>query len=130
MGQSDHNYDTGSLYTGPDGWRVIGPTEAGPQADQTGGEMVVWTSGDEGKTWTKKQQITAGSVANHSYARRPVGAKSPFYAFWADGNPTAFGESRLYFTDSTGTRHWQLPYQMKTATAAPVEMRPAGVNSR
>jgi hypothetical protein len=110
---SDHNYDMGSLYIGQDLWRVIGPTDVGPQAHQTGGEMVSWVSRDEGRTWQREKQITTGSPRNHAYARRPLPAKDPFYTFWADGNPKDFSQSRLYFGDSKGN-YWELPYQMQT----------------
>ncbi|NQU44474.1 BNR-4 repeat-containing protein, partial [bacterium] len=37
---STHNYDMGSLYVEDDGtWRIIAPTEPGPQRHGTGGEM-------------------------------------------------------------------------------------------
>ena len=61
---STHNYDVGSLYIEADGtWRIIGPTEPGPQHWGTGGEMAMWTSGDEGKTWKKVKQLTAQQPA-------------------------------------------------------------------
>src|SRR5262249_9761104 len=66
---SDHNYDHGSLYIEDDGtWRVIAPTEPGPQAYATGGEMVLWTSRDRGRTWVKVKQLTRDSPRNHTYA--------------------------------------------------------------
>ncbi len=49
----------GSLYIEEDGWKIIGPTDAGPQKLGTGGEMAVWQSNDEGATWVKTQQLTA-----------------------------------------------------------------------
>lgn len=116
---SDHNYDFGSIYIEADGtWRVIGPTETGPQPYATGGEVAVWTSGDRGETWTKRQ-ITRASRSNHSYVRRPAGAREGFYAFWADGNPLKRGESHLYFTNRGGDRVWRLPYTMTGEFAAP-----------
>jgi len=66
---SDNNYDMGPLYiedaekhASPcwkgsstnrrDGmWRIIWPTESGPQPYNPGGEMAMWTSKDLGKTW-------------------------------------------------------------------------------
>lgn len=76
------------LYIEPDGlWRVIAPTEPGPQPWTTGGEMVLWTSRDQGATWIKVKQLTRNSRFNHTYAHRPVNAHPDFYAFWADGNP-------------------------------------------
>ncbi len=120
---SDHNYDMGSLYVLPGEWRVIAPTDAGPQPWGTGGEMVLWSSRDEGKTWTRRRAITAGSAFNHSYARRPVDAHDPFFAFWADGDPRKLSASRLYFCDSTGEKVWRLPYTMNAETAVPEPVR-------
>jgi hypothetical protein len=56
--------------------------------------------------------LTSGSEFNHSYARRPLNARDPFFAFWADGDPGKLSPSRLYFADSTGKRVWRLPYTM------------------
>jgi BNR repeat-containing family member len=122
--QSDHNYDMGSLYIQPDRWLIIGPTQNGPQLWQAGGEMALWSSQDLGQTWTMLRQITTNSVYNHTYARRPLNAKDPFFAFWADGDPTQFTPSRLYFGNSDGTRVWQLPYDMPTPLATPQEVDP------
>jgi len=47
---STHNYDFGSLCIRSDHWFIIGPTEAGPQLYQTGGEMALWSSVDQGAT--------------------------------------------------------------------------------
>lgn len=117
---SDHNYDHGSLYIEPDGaWRVIAPTEPGPQRWTTGGEMVMWMSRDRGATWTKVKQLTRDSRWNHTFARRPVNAQPAFYALWADGNPLAESESSLYFTDRDGSRVWRLPAKMDGEFAAP-----------
>ena len=118
---SDHNYDTGALYIEPDGtWRIIGPTNPGPQPLGTGGEMVLWTSKDEGKTWNFIREITHDSQRNHSYARRPLNAHPEFYAFWADGNPDKFSESRLYFSNHNGTRVYMLPVRMHEDFEKPV----------
>lgn len=81
--------------------------------------MVLWSSRDEGGTWTRMRNVTAQSALNHNYAHRPVAAHDPFFAFWADGNPRQLSESRLYFSDSTGTRGWRLPYTMSGDTAEP-----------
>ena len=120
---SDHNYDHGSLYVEADRWRVIAPTEPGPQPFGTGGEMVMWTSHDQGKKWTKAKQLTAKSARNHTYARRPVDAHPDFYALWADGNAREPSESALYFTDRDGGKVWRLPAKMTADTEkpAPVE---------
>ncbi len=117
---SDHNYDFGSLYVEADGtWRVIAPTEPGPQPYGTGGEMVMWTSRDEGKTWSKVKQLTRHSRFNHTYARRPVNAHPDFYALWADGDARQPSESHLYFTNRNGDHVWRLPPVMKDEVARP-----------
>jgi hypothetical protein len=121
---SDHNYDYGSLLVENGEWRIIAPTDPGPQPWSTGGEMVLWTSGDEGKTWKKLKQLTRESKLNHTYARRPAGAHPQFYALWADGNPLEPSDSRLYFTDRDGSHVWQLPYTMSQDEAEP-EVVPA-----
>ncbi|HYW78511.1 MAG TPA: BNR-4 repeat-containing protein [Thermoguttaceae bacterium] len=121
--RAGHNYDMGSLYVEQENlWRIIGPTETGPQPLGTGGEMAVWTSRDQGRTWQKQRQITHSSERNHAYARRPVAAHDDFYAFWADGNPDQFSISRLYFTNREGTAVWRLPYEMAEEFAKPLRM--------
>ncbi|WP_422928139.1 BNR-4 repeat-containing protein [Singulisphaera sp. PoT] len=100
---SDHNYDHGSLYVEDDGlWRVIAPTEPGAQPFGTGGDMVMWTSPDQGATWTKAKQLTNDPRRNHSYARRPVAAHPDLYAIWADGDARAKSDSSLYVCDRLG----------------------------
>ena len=47
--ESDHNYDMGSLYVSDSVWKVVGPTEKGPQAWGVGGELAIWASRDEEK---------------------------------------------------------------------------------
>lgn len=110
---STHNYDMGSLYIEEEKWRIIGPTESGPQRYGTGGEMALWESADEGKTWIKKYDLIANSVRNHSYARRPLNAHSEFYSFWADGNADSLSISYLYFCNKKGDKVWRLPYTMQ-----------------
>jgi hypothetical protein len=110
----------GSLYVESDGlWRIIAPTEVGPQPYGTGGEMAMWTSQDEGETWKKVADLTQGSPRNHAYARRPVRAHPEFYAFWADGNPDEMSESHLYFCNQAGSKVWTLPYVMTEEETAP-----------
>jgi hypothetical protein len=100
---SDNNYDMGSLYIEADGtWRIIGPTETGPQPYNPGGEMAMWTSKDLGKTWKKVKQLTKDSPHNHTYARCPVNAHPDFYAIWADGHGRKPSQSSLYFCDKQG----------------------------
>jgi hypothetical protein len=115
--RSSHNYDMGSLYNEGGGhWRIIGPTEPGPQYHGTGGEMAVWQSSDNGGTWKRTAVLTSGSPRNHAYARRPVNARPGFYAFWADGNPDEFSESRLYYCTRDGVVR-EMPYVMEAGAA-------------
>jgi hypothetical protein len=116
---TDHNYDSASLYFDADGtWRIISPTEPGPQPYGTGGEMVLWTSSDQGVTWQLEKQLTTGSQRNHTFARRPVNAHPDFYALWADGNARAPSESHLYYCDAKGNV-FRLPRKMKGPRARP-----------
>jgi len=117
--RANHNYSTGSLYIEEGQWRIIGPTERGPQPIGGGGELAIWTSKDEGKTWTHERDVTRGSARNHNYVRRPINAHPDFYAFWADGDPDKFSESRLYFSNQAGDQVWQLPYDMPADFAQP-----------
>lgn len=117
--RSDNNYDMGSIYLErPDLWRIIGPTEPGPQLYNTGGEIAMWTSADRGATWTKIKQMTSGSRYNHGYCRRPVNAHPDFYAIWADGHGREPSESRLYFCDKQGNVR-KLPEKMDGDFAVP-----------
>ncbi|MDA7640577.1 hypothetical protein N8787_02975, partial [Opitutaceae bacterium] len=122
--ESDHNYDMGSLYIDGSEWTMIGPTDPGPQIHQAGGELVRWVSRDSGETWIREGGITQDSQRNHNYARRPEKARDPFFSFWADGDPTTFSESRLYFCNEEGTRVFQLPYYMSRVSEEPVQVRP------
>ncbi len=119
VGDSDHNYDAGSLYLMDDKWFIVAPLVNGPQLWAAGGELAFYESADEGKTWKKSKQITCNSQRNHTYVRRPVNARDPFLYFWADGNPHEFSISKLYFGDSSGNI-WQLPYKMKGEKARPL----------
>ena len=125
--QSDSNYDTGCLHVEQGGlWRIIGPTEAGPQRYNPGGEMALWLSCDQGRTWTRERQITHGSVHNHTYARRPVGAHPGFCAFWADGHARQPSGSRLYFCDRSGQSVCRLPTAMGGPAQEPEPVFPGG----
>jgi hypothetical protein len=118
--RSDNNYDTGSLYVEQGGvWRIIAPTETGPQPYNPGGEVAMWTSDDQGATWKKVKQLTRDSEFNHTYCRRPLRAHDDFYAFWADGHGRKPSVSRLYFTDRQGTHVWRLPPKMTGETTKP-----------
>jgi hypothetical protein len=116
---SDNNYDMGSLYIEQGLWRIIGPTTDGPQAYNTGGEITMWTSNNQGKSWIKEKQLTHNSEFNQSYPRRPVNANPDFYAFWADGNGRVFSKSRLYFADKAGNVY-KLPEKMDGEMMKPI----------
>jgi hypothetical protein len=117
---SDNNYDHGTLAIEPEGcWRIIAPTAAGPQPGRTGGDMVMWTSKDQGASWQVRALLTHGGLLNHTYARRSVHAHEDFYAFWADGNVHQESASSLYFTDKHGTGVWRLPLAMTGDFATP-----------
>lgn len=120
---SDHNYDTGMLHIERDGtWRVIGPTEPGPQPYCTGGEITMWVSTNEGRTWKKTADLTLGSLRNHNYARRPLNAHPGFYAFWADGDSLKPSISCLYFATRTGEVR-QLPFRIRAESVTPHVVR-------
>jgi hypothetical protein len=100
---SDNNYDMGSLYIETDGtWRIIAPTQTGPQPYNPGGEIAMWISRNQGKNWKKVRQLTKKSPYNHTYARHPVDAHPDFYALWADGHGRMPSHSSLYFCDKQG----------------------------
>ena len=109
----------GSLYIEEDQWRIVAPTEPGPQFHGTGGEMALWLSSDEGQTWTKDRDITRNSPLNHTYARRPVNAHPDFWALWSDGNPDEMSPAHLYFTNRAGDQVWRLPYEMNMDFSEP-----------
>jgi hypothetical protein len=116
---SDNNYDMGSLYIENDGtWRIIGPTQTGPQPYNPGGEMAIWVSRDPGATWSMVRQLTANSPYNHTYARRPLHAHPDFYAIWADGHGREPSQSSLYFCDKQGNVR-VLPREMTGDFATP-----------
>lgn len=122
---SDHNYDYGPLYVEGDGtWRIIAPTEPGPQPYGAGGEIALWTSPDQGQTWKKEKVLTRDSPRNHTYVRRPLNAHPDFFALWADGDARQPSACRLYFTNRAGDKVWKLPPTMTAERA-----RPEGVAS-
>jgi hypothetical protein len=121
--RANHNYSTGSLYWPGKAWRIVGPTEPGPQPVGSGGEVAMWSSSD-GQTWTKTRDLTRGSAMNHNYVRRAMHAHEDFCAFWADGDPDKLSESRLYFANQAGDV-WQLPYTMSSEFAKPQPVVPA-----
>ncbi len=121
--ESTHNYDMGSLYIEKESWKIIGPTEPGPQKYGTGGEIALWESKNEGQTWKKLRNVSVKNIRNNSYVRRPVNAHEEFYAFWADGDADKFSESHLYFTNKKGDKVWELPYSMKGDLIKPMRTK-------
>jgi hypothetical protein len=117
---SSHNFDCGSLSIEDDGtWRIIGPTEPGPQLWRTGGELAMWTSSDLGTTWKKVKQLTQLSKHNHCYVRHPVNAHPDFYRLWADGHGNdRSAPCRLYFCNKAGDVR-VLPQSMSGPLAQP-----------
>jgi hypothetical protein len=119
---SDNNYDMGELWLlGPNDWRVIGPTEAGPQPYNPGGEVAMWQSVDRGVTWHKMRQLTKASDRNHTYVRRSLNSHPEFVAIWADGHGRKPSISRLYFSNLAGDVY-QLPENMTTDFAKPLRV--------
>lgn len=119
--ESDHNYDSGSLYLKEDGWRVIGPTESGPQPYHTGGEMAVWKGTDQNKSWERTHAFPTFDGFNMTYARRPRSAQPRFEGFWADGDASRQSESRLYFGSLDGGL-WRLPIIMEANRSTPPQV--------
>jgi len=116
---SGNNYDVGPVYIESDtAWRIIGPTQMGPQAYNPGGEIALWLSEDAGTTWKMERQMTKDSEMNHTFVRRPVNASPDFYGFWADGNGRKPSESRLYFCNRKGDV-FRLPQVMTDEFAVP-----------
>ena len=109
---STHNYDMGQLWIDGDRWRILAPTEPGPQRWGAGGEVALWESTDGGGSWRKNIVLTTNSTRNHGYVRRPLDARPDFYALWADGHADTLSPSHLYFTNRTGDRFYRLPYTM------------------
>jgi len=120
---SDNNYDFGELWMlAPDDWRIIGPTETGPQPYNPGGEIAMWISRDQGATWRQSRQMTSNSPRNHTYVRRALNAHPDFISIWADGHGRQPSESSLYFSDIRGNV-FQLPEAMNDATASPLALK-------
>lgn len=116
---SGNNYDTGPIYIESDTtWRIIGPTQLGPQPYNPGGEIAMWLTENAGESWRKVKQLTKDSEMNHTYVRRPVNAHPDFYGFWADGHGRKPSESHLYFCNQKGDV-FRLPQTMVNDFAMP-----------
>ncbi len=120
---SDNNYDSGSIYIEKNGkWRIIGPTEQGPQHYNPGGEVAIWLSTGKGNSWQKVSQGTSNSLQNHNYVRRPLNARDGFYGIWADGHGRKPSESNLFFCDKNGSVY-QLPRESTDLMIKPVKIK-------
>ncbi len=119
---SDNNYDMGELWMfGPRDWRIIAPTEVGPQPFNPGGEIAIWISHDQGHSWNKSRQLTHNSPRNHGYVRRSLNGHPDFAAIWADGHGRQPSESRLYFANQDGAV-FRLPSVMTADEARPIQI--------
>jgi hypothetical protein len=107
---SDNNYDQGALdLSNDDCWRLMGTSGQGPQAFNTGGEVELWESYDQGANWVRARGITNGSKHNHSHVRYVINAHPDLAAFWCDGHARQHSGSSIFFTNREGTRVWRLP---------------------
>lgn len=121
--KSTHCYDSGSIWVDGKTWIIISPTDDGPQKWGTGGEMVMWKSTNQGKSWKKVKALTCNSPRNHGYARRPLNCNDDFFAFWADGNPDKPSISCLYFCNKRGDVY-RMPYNMTEEWEYPQLVKP------
>lgn len=120
--ETDNNFDAATIHIMDDRWMIAGTSTPGREKYTSGGEMTLWASNDEGKTWTKARDITSGSRYNMSYPRRPLNANGSFFVWWADGDPKKLSESRIYFTNNRFDKVWVLPYEMKKDSEKPVRL--------
>ncbi len=119
---SDNNYDFGELWIKSEKeWRLIAPTEPGPQAFNPGGEIAMWVSIDQGATWKMQAQLTSASPRNHTYVRNVRNAHPDMVSIWADGHGRKPSDSRLFFSDLEGNV-FQLPQRMED-TATPLDWK-------
>ena len=108
--ECDNNYDYAFLDILKDGtWQILGAIDPGPQKYNPGGEVAIWRSTDDGRSWQKTRAVTQGSKLNQNFPRLPVNARPDFYALWADGDARKPSESALYFCNEDGSKVYQLP---------------------
>lgn len=120
---SDHNYDTGLLDVVDENcWRVIGPTETGPQAFHTGGQIALYESIDAGRSWKRTRQLTKDATHNHTYVRPVINAHDDFFALWADGNAAEPSACRLYFCNRAADQVFKLPESVGPEGMMPLAM--------
>ena len=112
----------GSLFIDGANWKIVAPTEPGPQPWGVGGELVIWKSTDDGETWNKEMQLTVNSTFNHAYVRKPLNYKAPFSFFWSSGHAHEFSKVELYFGDFDGNI-WKLPSEMSDDNITPIKIK-------
>ena len=78
----------------------------------------MWSSTDQGHTWTAQRQLTHNSLYNHTYIRRAVNAHPDFHAFWADSHGRQPSRSHLYFCTRRGDV-FMLPERIDSNMAEP-----------
>lgn len=108
---TDHNYDHGEIWVDDEGnWHVLGAFVDGPQEWGCGGDIALYSSGDQGATWTLDKQLTSAESLNMTYPRLVEDADDGFFALWADGDGwgEATSHSSLYFMTANGTVY-QMP---------------------
>lgn len=121
--ESDHFFDKGFLNITENEWRIVGTTGPGPQKDRTGGEIALWISRDEGRTWFLRRNVTTNSRYNNTFVRGTLNSAKNFYGLWADGDADNFSASHLYFTNEKCNKVWVLPYDMTTEFKKPRRIR-------
>jgi hypothetical protein len=121
---SDDAADSGALYIEPQGvWRLIAPTDPGHDRGP-GGEIVSWTSDDQGRSWRRKP-LTHASPVNHNWVRRPVNAQPDFYALWSAGSLFGRSDVDLYFCTRDG-EVFRLPRRMNADAVRPERVALSG----
>lgn len=110
--RSGHNYDHGSLLlVAEDDWRLLAPTDPGPQSPATGGTMVMHRSADGGRTWKRDRAVFEDPDRCHTYARRPLNAHADLSWVWAAADAHRPGPVTLFAADARG-QVLELPWTM------------------
>jgi hypothetical protein len=115
--RSDSDDDHGCFHVDKLIWRLIAPTIRAPLESRPGGEMVMWTSEDYGRSW-QPLPLTRESQFNHNNARCPIDAQPDFFAYWSDGHSHRPNLSTLYFADINGNV-FRMPVEMDSDAAKP-----------
>jgi hypothetical protein len=114
---SDSDFDGGDMAADRLTLYLAAATIPGPQPNAAGGDMVLWKSLDQGRSWYP-QRLTHDSPVNQNWARHPVNAVAGMDFLWTDGNAMKPSQSRIYFADRAGNTY-VLPTLMKAETAKP-----------